>query len=292
MRGTCRNHPSVNPARPWRTALRTTLLVLAGLLPFSIVSADTVTIPLDKMVIRLVPKSPDGVGPIGVKTVEVARLGEKIRLSWSSLDKELVSEDPYPRYKVMGLSGVLEMPGLTGKAAFFHPEFWGRGFLRLQDELPLWLDPVYLTLSGKAKKDFQIGWLNADKKTLQAAPDAHFEKILYFQNLYGHYGGTPKPGLAPLTDADKKSLREFNRDFFQVEFIAKTKAELVVNKKRASLPARIIGNEYFHFTVLDDAENPLIVSFRVLPEKTPVVFRKVFDYFKQHFEFQITQVNY
>jgi hypothetical protein len=254
-------------------------------------AADPGTISLDKMVLRLMPKSPQGAAATGVKTVEVTRQGEKIRLSWSALQKELVSADPYPRYKVMGLSGVLEMPGLSGAAGFFHPEFWGRGFQRLSGELPLWLDPVYLTLSGKDRRDFNIGWLGVDKKTLQAAPDAHFEKIMYFQNLYTHYGGALKTGSAGLTDSDKKALKEFARDFFQVELIAKTKAGIVVNKERVSVPARLIGNDYFQFTVLDDPDNPLVMSFRVTPEQVPSVFRKVFDYFKQHFEFQVTQVN-
>ncbi len=74
--------------------------------------------------------------------------------------------------------------------------------------------------------------------------------------------------------------------------LAKTKATIVVNSAKETYPAKIIGNNYYQFVVIDDPLNPLVVNFKIFPEKTPRLFRDVFKDLKDDFEYYVTQIHY
>lgn len=251
-------------------------------------------LPLTGTTLRLVPKgSGDQVLPVGPKIIQVIKKGSALQASWFSLTREAVPEQLYPTYKVKTARGVVEVDGLSGKDKFFHPHLWGVGFVRLSGSLPLWMDPACLGLKGREKMNFEPGFLSLDHVALKASPHEVFQKVLYFQNEYQYYikNGEINPN-ASLKRADERELKSFLKEYFQVSLLAKTKVKLVVNKKVQELAARMIGNRYYHLIVLDDVLNPLVVAFRVTPDRAPRVLKKSFASLNRHFEFQVTQVSY
>jgi len=270
------------------------LLMLVLITLPALAAEDTSPIPMGGIAIRIIPRNINTNDGLGIKTILI-RLdrGGQIVSTWTSMSKELVSMDPFPHFKIRAGKGVIHVDGLAGKTGLFHPALWGKGYYRPRSRLPLWLDPAYLELKGKNYKSFDVGFVTADKIVLQSAPDMHFEKISFFQNLYKHYivNGQIKSS-DKLKKTDKRELTKFIHGFFRVRRLAKTKADVVVNKSRKIYPAKIIGNEYYQMVVIDDPLNPLIVSFKISTHKIPRVFQKVFKYFKKHFEYLVTQVNY
>lgn len=256
------------------------------------VAANAQAIPLDKLAIRLVPRSEEAAGDVGVKTIKIAQSDSGVKLAWFSMVKELDPSAVYTTYKIRAKRGMIEINDFDGKNALFLPHLWGNGYINTQTSLPLWLSPDYLS-EGKQAKMFNVGLVNADKNLLKLAPAALLTELNYFQNLYDQYvQGLQTKTLVNLKKSDEKELRDFIRDFFYVRLMAKTKATLVANGIKENYPAKIIGNDYFHLVVVDDVLNPLVVTLKIFPEKAPQLFKKSFDYFKKNFEFVVTQVNY
>lgn len=259
---------------------------------FFLFSPPTHALPLTGLSLRLVPKTvaESGVAP---KIVEVSKSDDAVRLKWFSLVKDPVDGLAYPTYKIRANRGVLDIDDFHGKNGFFHPHLWGQAFVSLGGSLPLWVSPEYLELSGKSLRGFNVGFLNLSSHALQAAPDRLYEELRYFQNLYDHYfDGRGVNRQAKLSRSDEKELKIFRDEFFKVGLVAKTEAKLMVNKKVTALQARILGNRYYQIVVLDDPVNPLVVSLRILMDKAPRVFHKNFEFLKENFEFQVTQVNH
>lgn len=283
-------HQRFAPARD--DTPRINQIIVLALVLFCAFSLPAHALPLTGISLRLVPKTAaeSGVAP---KIVEISKIDDAIRLKWFSLVKDPVDGLAYPTYKVRTNRGVLDVDDLRGKNAFFHPHLWGQAFVSLGGSLPLWVSPEYLELSGKASQGFNVGFLNLSSHALQAAPDRLYEELRYFQNLYDHYfDGRGVNREAKLSKSDEKELKIFREDFFKMGLVAKTEAKLIVNKKVTTLQARILGNRYYQIVVLDDPVNPLVVSLRILTDKVPRVFHKNFEFLKENFEFQVTQVNY
>lgn len=251
------------------------------------------SIPLNGLSLKLVPQHESVAEDVGTKAVQVSYDSRGLKVIWYSLVKNMVEGTEYPTFKIKVRRGIVETDGLELKTALFQPALWGNGYIRTETALPLWVDPEYLKLKGRQKQAFNAGLLGTNKYLLKTAPDRLFEQLTYFQNLYDQYvmGHEVRDDIG-LKRSDRSDLREFANEFFLVRRVARTRATLFVNQKKDRYPARIIGNDYFHLVVLDDPLNPLVIRFRVFPEKVPTVFKKIFEQFKRDFEFRITQINY
>jgi hypothetical protein len=261
-----------------------TLLVLSALPAFAL--------PLTGVSLRLVPSGSDDAVGVAPKIIDVKKNKDGLRVEWFSLVKQEVAGEYFPTYKVKSNRGVLDLDALAGKTGYFHPHLWTQGYTALSASLPLWLPPELLSLTGKKTEPFQPGFLGLAPAVLKAAPDRVYERLLYFQKLYDHFvrdGEVVRD--AGLTRQGLKEVRKFVREFFSIGLVAQTKAKLAVNRQVRDVDAKILGNPYLQFVVMDDPQNPLVLSFRVLNENAPEAFRKVFDFLKANFEFQVTQVN-
>lgn len=265
------------------------IFIFLFLLP---VAAHAQAIPLDKLAIRLVPRGDEVNGEVGIKTIKIVPSDNGIKLAWFSMVKIEDEAAEFPTFKIKAKRGMIEVDSLEGKISFYQPNLWGNGFARVENSLPLWVSPEYLD-SEKQEKMFSVGLLNIDKNYLKTAPEELLSEFRYFQNLYDQVvAGLQNKSLPNVKKAEEKELRDFVRDFFYVKVMAKTKASLVVNGTKETYPAKIIGNEYFHLVVIDDPLNPLVVTFKLFPEKSPRLFKKSFDFFKKNSEYVITQVSY
>lgn len=224
-----------------------------------------------------------------VRRVEVNGDGP-VRINWEGLVRELKEEDPFPHYGITRERGVLQIEGLNGHNSFFLPVYWGRGFLRLTDTLPLWLSPEYL--GSEKPLRLTLGLLHPGRTMQQTAPDDFFAKTSLFTSLFERtFDGNKIRDEKKYPDEEKKLLREFVRDFPLIQSLAKTSVELEVKKQKQKFAAKIIGNDYYHLVVLDDEQNPLVLSLLFFPEHVPLTFRKLFDFFKAEASFQIKQIN-
>lgn len=250
-------------------------------------------LPLTGVSLRLVPTGSDDAVGVAPKIIDVKKNKDGLRVEWFSLVKQEVTGEYFPTYKVKSNRGVLDFDGLGGKTGYFHPHLWTQGYTALSASLPLWLPPELLSLTGKKSEPFQPGFLGLAPAVLKAAPDRVYEQLLYFQKLYDHFVRDGEVARdSGLTRQGQKDMKKFIREFFSLGLVAQTKAKLVVNRQVQNVEAKILGNPYMQFVVLDDPQNPLVLSFRVLNEHAPEAFRKAFDFLKANFEFQVTQVNY
>lgn len=265
------------------------LAVLTLLIPRIVFSQ---AIPLENLSLRLVPRDPQA-DDVAAKTITIQKTPLGFRLTWYSLTKDFDEQAHYPTYKVRANKGVVDIDGFDQQEIFFHPSLWGQGYIRSEQALPLWVGPGYFDLKGKQTRPFNIGLLNMNRHLLKGTPDAVYDQVSFFQNLYDQYveGATLKAGLN-LKKADERGIKNFIEDFFVIKRIAQTSTELYVNQKRETYPSVIFGNDYFQFVTIDDPLNPLMVSLRIIPDKVPEPFRESFNQFKKNFEFRITQVNY
>lgn len=257
----------------------------------AVFSSPILALPLTGTTLRLIPKTGDG--PLTPKTIQIAKKGEGLMLTWFSLGREKAVGEVYPTYKIKAARGVIEVDGINGKSGFFSPLLWARGYVRLASSLPLWLDPVYLGLSGREKMKLDPGFLSLDRMTLKSAPDVVSRSALYFQNEYKYYvqDGSINPN-ASVRGRDERELKLFLRDYFQVSLLAKSSIKLAINGRITEHSAKLIGNKYHHFVVLDDVLNPLVLAFHMHADGAPRIFKKSFLGLKQNFEFQVTQVKY
>lgn len=258
-----------------------------------VVQAKKTYIPRTGVSLRLVPGDDieDDLG-VDAKVIEIKNYKNQTRLRWVSLVKEFKGTNPYPLYKVRSSNGIIDAKTSEGQSVFFHPHIWGSGYVRLTDSLPLWLAPEYLKIKSKRTLPFKVGFLNVSRMALQAAPDKIFEKLNYFQNLYDHYIENKKTSKLKLGKRAKKELEDFESEFFRVGTLAKSKAKIWINRNLRTVPVKVIGNDYYQMVVLDDEENPLILSFKVTEDKEPRYFKEVMKFLKKNMEFKITQVNY
>lgn len=251
-------------------------------------------LPLRDMTLRLVPqstkKSLPGIGP---KTVEIKVTNKGIRVQWFSIVKERILDQDYPTYKVRAAKGGLFVHDLFSKFGFFHPQLWGNGFINLHERLPLWVSPEILSLEGRKEQNFDLGLLNLNPLILKAVPDTLYENLLYFQNMFDYYTKDGEVnGDAKMSRSKAREVKKFLEEFFKVGVLAQTQAKLKVGKTIQNFKAKIVGNRYFQMVVLDDTKNPMVVSFRISADKAPKVFEKNFEFLKNNFEFQVTQVLY
>lgn len=250
-------------------------------------------IPLDNVVLRLVPSAKTADELLAVKTAQLTQTPNGAKILWQSLVKERDMNAHYPTFKIRANRGVIETDGFIGKSGFFPPALWGNGYIRTDSFSPLWLDPEFLQLKTRDTRAFNAGFLNMNANLLRLVPDKTYQKLIYFQNLYDQYvtAGDIKAG-ATIKKADVKELKEFIKDFFVMRNLAKTKATIFVNKAKETYPGKIIGNDYFQFVVIDDPLNPLVIHFKIFPEKAPRLFKNVFKDLKDDFEFYVTQIHY
>lgn len=260
---------------------------------FISIDALAQSIPLNNVVLRLVPSAKKEEELLAVKTVQLSQTPSGAKILWQSLVKERDETAHYPTFKIKADRGVIEGDGFVGKTGFFQPALWGNGYILTDSFCPLWLDPEFLQLKLKDSRSFNAGFLNVNNNLLRLAPDKTYQKLIYFQNLYDQYveAGAIKVGLV-IKKNDAKELKEFIKEFFVMRNLAKSKATLYVNKVKETYPAKIIGNDYFQFVVIDDPLNPLVIYFKIFPEKTPRLFRDVFKDLKDDFEFYVTQIHY
>lgn len=266
----------------------TTLLLI--LVSFNVFAQ---AIPLDKVVLRVVPSAKMAEELLAVKTVQLAQTPSGAKVLWQSLVKERDMNAHYPTFKIRANRGVIETDGFIGKTGFFPPALWGNGYIRTDSFSPLWLDPEFLMLKTRESRAFNVGILNMNPTLLRLVPDKTYQKLSYFQNLYDQYVAVADiKATATVKKTDAKELREFIKEFFVMRNLAKTKATLFVNKDKETYPAKIIGNNYFQFVVIDDPLNPLVINFKIFPEKAPRLFKGVFKDLKDDFEFYVTQIHY
>jgi len=251
-------------------------------------------IPLNKMTLQINPlhKNNDD-SAIEPKTIRIIQTDKSLKVFWYSLVKEKAADAYYPTFKVKANRGIVETDALNGKAALFYPALWGNGYIRTETALPLWMDPKILELKGRQKIPFNVGIINLNKYLLKAAPDAVFEKISFFQNLYDQYVyGTEIRADVKISKSEEKDLKKFIKEFFSVEQLAKTKSALYVNNVKEDYPVLLIGNRYYEMVVINDPLNPLVIRLKFNNDKAPKLFKKQFDEFAELFEYYISHINY
>jgi hypothetical protein len=274
-------------------SLKKTFSILFFLLLFISANVFAQAIPLKNLTLHLVPTNKKNSYGLSSKTIQVSKTKKNLKVTWYSLVKELDEAAAYPTYKIKSSRGVIDTDNIELKNGYFQPALWGQGYIRTQSALPLWIDPEYLSLRNNQEKLLNTGILNASKNLLRLAPDKLYEQITYFQNLYDQYveSGQIKDGTG-LRKSDKRELKKFIKEFFYVKNIAKTKANITVNQLTEKYPARIIGNNYFQFIVIDDPLNPLVLSFKLYPDKAPKLFKRVLKELQEGIEFYVSQINY
>ncbi|MCP5464384.1 MAG: hypothetical protein H7A33_05095 [Deltaproteobacteria bacterium] len=250
-------------------------------------------IPLDNLNITIEPQEISDSGAMGQKSIRVDQNARGVKISWYSLVKELDKEAYYPTYKIRARRGIMEVDGFEGKVGFFQPILWGNGYLRLDTVLPLWLPPEVLNLKGRQRLKFNAGIIGNRKVLLKAAPDAAFEQMSFIDSLYRQYVNAGEPrGDLDISRSERKRVKDFVDEFFEVQRLAKVDAELQINGSTKEFPALVIGNDYFQFVVIDDPLNPLVLSFKLFPKEAPRFLRKIFKAFKKDVEFRVTQIQY
>lgn len=241
-----------------------------------------IKIPTSNLTIKIRSKSFGEQGILNERHVEVDENKSLSRLTWLNISKEQV-EGRYPTYRIAAKKGVVEFKEKIGKQAFFHPVFWPQNYVLLGESLPLWLAPEYLDLGRRKSKAFSLGLLKSKPLAMKGLGPQVYQEILYFRNLYEHY---EKEGFRGST------LKKFQKEFFEVEFLRHTGTHVVINGESHDLPTQVIGNRYYEMTVLDQPDNPLILKLEFFPKKAPSVFKRSFDYLAENFEFRITQIRF
>lgn len=247
--------------------------------------------PLHNLTVEISPTfGGDGDG-VNVKRAKIVVGNDGVVVSWYSLVKELYSENPYPHYKIKSKKGALQFNSFIAKNGFFLPALWSDGYMSLDSVLPLWVDPIYLSLKNREKRAFNLGVLNFNRSLVKATPDLIFEKLSFFQNLYDQFvdRGDVRTGVK-LNKSDQREIKKFANDFFSIESIARIESSVIVNKVQKMIPARILGNDYFQLVILDDPENPLVLAVKFFPDEAPRVFKSIFSFFKKNLEFKIKRV--
>lgn len=249
------------------------------------------SLPLNNLSLRLVPRHHE-VDEIGTKTIVTSQSPAGIKVTWYSLIKEYDEEAYYPTFKIKTRKGLIDSDGLSNKTSFFQPMAWGMGYMRAETALPLWVDPEYLNLKGKTQRQFNVGLLDVNRQLIRLAPDKIFETLSFFQSLYDQYvlSGRVRSDVG-LNRRDQKEMERFITGFFLIHQISSTKTSLYIGVEKQEFGAKILGNDYFQLTVLEDSSNPLVVSFKIFPDEAPKVLRKVFKDLQKYFEFRITQIN-
>lgn len=243
-------------------------------------SPSDIRIPRSGLSVKLRSKSFQSEGVLTERFIDINRRGKLMRVSWMSIHKE-AEEARYPTYKIKAKKGIVEFDDIHGKSVFFHPMLWPQQYTLLGEASPLWLDPAYLELRKRKDKPFQLGLLKVKPNALKGLSPQHYEEILYFRNLYEHY-----------EKENDSVLKTFNKYFFEIEMIRHTGVHVVVNSQSLDLPAKIFGNRYFQMIVLDQPDNPLILSLEFFPNKAPKVFKRSFDFLAKNFEFRITRIDF
>ena len=265
------------------------------LLSFSLRAAENIHIPLNGLKIRLVPKTVEPVGDLGVKTITVSADGNTVKIDWFSTVRLSKKTKPWPEYKVAMKRGVIQWPAHSLKTFWLHPHFWSSGFSSLEEGNPLWV-PAELLNPAIAKKDvfFDLVFLNPFIENFGKIDSGLFQKVNEFRTLVGLVLSPDNPEAATnLPLKDKRKLEAFIHDLRHIHFLEGNKNEpLIVNGNQAKVPAVLVGNKYVVLTVLNNASTPLILNIEFNPAEVPSAFKGIFHFFKDYFEFQVTQVQY
>lgn len=250
-------------------------------------------IPLNNLDLRIVPRYIENKDQIGIKTVHIEQKQNHLQVDWYSLVKELAQETYYPTYKIKARKGAIQLYDFVGRTHLYLPALWADGYITTSKVLPLWLAPEYLEMKSRESKLLFLGIFQINEGLLKRTPDYQFENIRYAKNIYNQYivADSIKPGVS-LKSRDRKDLKKFIKGFPLVHKISKTKVEIYVNGSKEKYPARIIGNEYFHFVVIDDPLNPLIVNFKLFVDEVPDQFKRAFKVLKKDLEYQVTQIHF
>ena len=277
--------------------MKTKKIIILSLFILSVFILNNVyaqAIPLNDLELKIEQKHLNNPNePPLTKHVKVGKTKRTLRAFWYSMAKELSEDSYYHTYKIKANKGILETDNFNSKRSLLLPSMWGDGYIRSETALGFWLDPEFLDLSGKKRIPFNVGFINPNKYLLRAAPDSIFDKITYFQNLYEQYVVDHKIRAdVNISKSHAKELKKFIKEFFNARKIAKTKAKLNVNNVEESYPALIIGNHYYHLTVIDDPLNPLVINFKVLADNAPKLFEQQFKEMKKLFEFSVAEVTY
>lgn len=263
------------------------------MLCFVSLQVHAAVVPLNGLKVTIVPKHRDAEDELRIKSAWVNSQQNVIKISWYSLVKDFVEGATYPTYKIKAERGVIETEALTNQGQVVVPAFWGQGFIRLNQGLPLWVSPELLKLKGRQKRHLNLGFSGQSDYLQKFMPDEAYEKVSYFNTLYNQYFN--ESGVRPEIPVKKKTRKEldsFYRGFFFVEALAKTKAELFINDVKESVDARIFGNDYFQMVILDQEDNPLILQFGFVTKKIPGPFRRLFTEIGKLIEYRVSHVSY
>ena len=249
-------------------------------------------IPLSGLTLRMQSKG-SATSDFGGRVVKIVTDKDKIMITWTVLEYLLHETVPYYHYKLAARRGSIELDSVNQKSSFYFPALWQKGYVVLSDSNPLWISPHYLDLQGKEVQKFSLGFLDREHLKTEKGGDELFEKINYVQNIIDYVESEGQSGtVVGLKAAQQKEIKKFIQTFSHISKIARTKADLRVNGVKTAYPCVILGNSYYQMVVLENKNNPLVISFKIFPQKVPQIFENAFAFFKNYFEYSIISIQY
>lgn len=231
---------------------------------------------------------------LGIKKVTVSRRRSNVlRLTWYSLVRELAENTVFPTYVMKTRKGILDVSNFSHKTAFLNPIFWPGGFYNTVTSLPLWVDPAYLKLKRRQKRNFFVGLVHFNTEVIKSISVEYREPLLFFKNLHDQYikSGKVRENL-DLKRSEEKRLERFIEDFAFVTEQGDDKLQVSVNGVPQELNVKKIGNDYFELWVLDDPTNPLVLKLELDSRKMPHAFEDSYEKFKKFFEYKISEIEF
>lgn len=256
-------------------------------------------IPVSGMQITITPKQSEDKDAkpndlLGIKKVTVFRRRSNVlRATWYSLVRELAENTVYPTYVIQTRKGILDVSNLSHKTAFLNPILWPNGYLNTITSLPLWMDPAYLSLKRRQKRNFFIGLVQFNTDVVANISVEYREPLLFFKNLYDQFikAGKVRDNIE-IKRSEEKRLERFVEEFFFVSEKGEGEVKVKINGVEKELKVKEVGNDYFTLFVLNDPTNPLILKLELETRKLPDAFEESFKTFKTFFEYQISEIEF
>ena len=167
--------------------------------------------------------------------------------------------------------GQLNLPNLTTARRMTLPAFWPHGDLYLSDSSGIWLsDAAFAEIKQNGKTAWDAGLLNNPLLGPAENLEIFVRALAYFQDGLKDKTEKLTAGTSLKREGEKKIILE-------------------IDGKPQSVEALELGNWLARLTVLDNAQNPLVLAFQIAPEATPAeLLFSPLGMLKGLLEFQVT----
>lgn len=246
------------------------------------------------MTLRLSPKNPDTVSHADTKTIEIYQDGEGIKLQWFSPQRVTIESGQWPITKIALGKGALWTNGWSQSTGLAHPELWVSGLINLSFNGILWMNPDAFNHDAKSEGlEFEPGFLGPSFTSFSHQNNPDVLQVDTFRRIEQAFGQLDKKALASLKQDqnEAKKIKAFFEEFVKVRVIDnQAQFSVLLNDKKVVLPAKIIGNRFIHYHVLDTPSNPLVLSIDFITQDVPQKILSLMDYFNQNMEYEITSI--